>query len=55
MEPDSAGAFYWRTASGQEVDIVFEDRAGKVAGIEVKAAATLGTDDVRGLQVLATQ
>jgi len=45
--------FYWRTASGQEVDIVLEDRAGKVAGIEVKAAATLGSNDVRGLQVLA--
>ncbi len=45
--------FYWRTASGQEVDIVLEDRAGKVAGIEVKATATLGSNDVRGLQVLA--
>jgi predicted AAA+ superfamily ATPase len=45
--------FYWRTASGQEVDIVLENREGKVAGIEVKAAATLGTNDVRGLQTLA--
>ncbi|MFP5228077.1 MAG: ATP-binding protein [Acidobacteriota bacterium] len=45
--------FYWRTASGQEVDIVLEDRAGRVVGIEVKAAATLGTNDVRGLQALA--
>jgi len=45
--------FYWRTASGREVDIVLEDRAGKVAGIEVKAAATLGGNDVRGLQALA--
>jgi predicted AAA+ superfamily ATPase len=26
--------FYWRTASGQEVDLVLEDRAGKLAGIE---------------------
>jgi predicted AAA+ superfamily ATPase len=45
--------FYWRTASGQEVDVVLEDRAGRLAGIEVKAAATLGTNDVRGLQALA--
>jgi uncharacterized protein len=45
--------FYWRTASGQEVDIVLEDRAGRLAGIEVKAAATLGTQDVRGLQAMA--
>lgn len=42
--------FYWRTASGQEVDVVLEDRAGRVVGVEIKAAATLGTNDVRGLQ-----
>jgi predicted AAA+ superfamily ATPase len=46
--------FYWRTASGQEVDVVLEDRAGRVAGVEVKASATLGGNDVRGLQALAT-
>jgi uncharacterized protein len=45
--------FYWRTASGQEVDVVLEDRAGKVAGVEIKASATLGANDVRGLQALA--
>jgi hypothetical protein len=46
--------FYWRTASGQEVDVVLEDRAGRVAGVEIKAAATLSGNDVRGLQGLAT-
>ena len=46
--------FYWRTASGQEVDIVLEDRAGRLAGVEIKAAATLGGNDVRGLQALAS-
>jgi hypothetical protein len=45
--------FFWRTASGQEVDIVLEDRNGRVAGIEVKAATTLGGHDMRGLQALA--
>src|ERR1039457_2968624 len=45
--------FYWRTASGQEVDLVLEDRSGKVVGIEVKASATLHGNDVRGLQALA--
>jgi predicted AAA+ superfamily ATPase len=45
--------YYWRTASGQEVDIVLENRMGKVAGIEVKAAATLGERDVSGLRALA--
>jgi hypothetical protein len=46
--------FYWRTASGQEVDVVLEDRAGRVVGVEVKASATLSSKDVRGLQALAT-
>ncbi len=46
--------FYWRTASGQEADIVLEDRTGRLAGIEVKAAATPSGGDVRGLQALAT-
>jgi predicted AAA+ superfamily ATPase len=45
--------FYWRTVSGQEVDFVLEDRTGKVVGIEVKAAATLGSNDVRGLKAFA--
>ena len=45
--------FYWRTASGQEVDLVLEDRRGRLTGIEVKAAATLNGNDVRGLQALA--
>jgi predicted AAA+ superfamily ATPase len=45
--------FYWRTASGQEVDIVLEDSAGRVVGIEIKASATLGGGDVRGLQAMA--
>jgi predicted AAA+ superfamily ATPase len=46
--------FYWRTASGQEVDVVLEDRAGRLTGVEVKAAATLGANDVRGLRALAS-
>lgn len=45
--------FYWRTVIGEEVDVVLEDRAGRLAGVEVKAAATLGSGDVRGLQALA--
>jgi predicted AAA+ superfamily ATPase len=45
--------YYWRTASGQEVDIVLEDSAGHLVGIEVKASATLNRADLRGLQVLA--
>lgn len=45
--------FFWRTTSGQEVDIVLEDSAGRLAGIEVKAGATLTGNDVRGLEALA--
>ena len=45
--------FYWRTASGQEVDIVLGDSAGRLVGVEVKATATLGRGDVRGLKALA--
>ena len=48
-----AEVFYWRTASGQEVDVVLEDRAGRIVGIEIKSASTLNGNDVRGLQALA--
>ncbi|MGD0815560.1 MAG: ATP-binding protein [Verrucomicrobiota bacterium] len=46
--------FYWRTATGQEVDIVLEDNAGRLVGVEIKAGATLGGNDVRGLQAMAS-
>ncbi len=45
--------YFWRSASGQEVDVVLEDRAGRVVGIEIKSAATLDGRDVRGLEALA--
>lgn len=45
--------FYWRTASGQEVDVVLEDSAGRLVGVEVKASATLHSADIRGLEALA--
>jgi hypothetical protein len=40
-------------SSPQEVDFVLENSAGRLAGVEVKASATLGANDVRGLQALA--
>jgi predicted AAA+ superfamily ATPase len=43
---------HFRTAAGQEVDFVLEDRAGRVVGIEVKSAATVTSDDLRGLRAL---
>ena len=45
--------FFWRTASGQEVDLLLEDQEGRLVGIEIKAGATLGKKDVSSLQTLA--
>lgn len=45
--------FHFRTQTGQEVDIVLEDRAGNLAGIEVKASATVHAHDFKGLRTLA--
>jgi len=46
--------YFWRTASGQEVDILLEDSAGRLVGIEVKAGATLSGSDFKGLQAMAS-
>ncbi len=44
---------HYRDHSKFEVDAVLENRAGRVVGIEVKAASTVGPDDFRGLRRLA--
>jgi predicted AAA+ superfamily ATPase len=44
--------FHFRTQTGQEVDLVLEDPAGRLVGIEVKAGATVRAEDFRGLRVL---
>jgi uncharacterized protein len=44
--------FHYRTKDMVEVDAVLESRQGKVVGIEVKAASTVGPDDFRGLRHL---
>ena len=44
---------HFRTHSGLEVDLVLEDDSGRLAGIEVKASATLHNDDFKGLRALA--
>ena len=48
-----ARPYHFRTDSGQEVDLVLEDPAGRIVGIEVKAAASLQAHDLRGLKALA--
>lgn len=45
--------FHFRDKDGAEVDIVIEGDSGAVAGVEVKAAATVTGQDFRGLRKLA--
>ncbi|MEN8151798.1 MAG: ATP-binding protein [Planctomycetota bacterium] len=44
---------HFRTSHGREVDLVLEDRDGRVVGIEVKARASLNQRDFAGLHALA--
>lgn len=43
---------HYRTKDMDEVDVVIEDRRGRIIGIEVKASATVKSDDFRGLRQL---
>ena len=43
---------HFRTKEQDEVDLVLEDRRGRVIGIEVKASATVRPQDLRGLRKL---
>jgi len=45
-------AFHYRTLSGIEVDIVLEDAAGNIVGIEVKNAQTVYSQNFNGLKYL---
>jgi uncharacterized protein len=44
--------FHFRTQSGQEVDIVMEDAAGRLVGVEVKSSVTVTGGDFKGLRAL---
>ncbi len=46
-------AFHFRTEAGQEADIVLENAAGKIVGMEVKATTSLDAHDVPRLKALA--
>ena len=53
---DSRTALYFfRTATGLEVDVVLERPDGSVAGIEVKASASVGASDFAALKTLRNQ
>jgi predicted AAA+ superfamily ATPase len=45
---------YYRDADKFEVDVVIENSAGQLAGVEVKASATVKERDLRGLKKLAS-
>jgi predicted AAA+ superfamily ATPase len=44
---------HYRTHGGDEVDLVLEDRAGRIVGIEVKASASIDAGHFKGLKALA--
>ena len=49
---DAITFHHYRDKDGYEVDIVLEREGREVAGVEVKAAATVGESDFRGLRKL---
>ena len=44
--------FHFRDKDGAETDIVMEQASGAVAGVEIKAAASVNPSDFRGLRKL---
>ena len=50
---NGAVPYHFRTAAGQEVDLVLEAPGRRIAGIEVKASANVGQGDFSGLRSLA--
>ena len=45
--------FHFRTHNNIEVDIILEDYAGNIVGIEIKSGQTVISDDFKGLRTLA--
>ena len=48
-----AAPYHFRTAAGQEVDLLLEAPGQRIAGIEIKASASVGQGDFAGLRALA--
>jgi hypothetical protein len=51
---DDYRLLYYRDIDMFEVDVVIENAAGQLVGVEIKAAATVKADDLRGLKKLAS-
>lgn len=45
--------FHFRTAARREVDLLLEDSAGRIVGVEVKATASFANKHTAGLRALA--
>ncbi|MFA4948338.1 MAG: ATP-binding protein [Candidatus Krumholzibacteriia bacterium] len=45
--------YHLRTHTGDEVDVIMEDQAGRLVGVEVKASASVSDGDFRGLRTFA--
>lgn len=45
--------YHYRTTTGREVDIVLEDAAGQLVGLEVKASSTVVQKDFSGLAAMS--
>ncbi len=45
--------FHFRSHSGEEVDLILEDKAGRMVGIEVKATSTVTADMFKSLRSLS--
>lgn len=52
---ERARLYHYRTKDNMEVDAVLETPDGRVAGIEVKAGATVRSEDLAGLRHLASR
>ena len=51
---DDYQLLYYRDHDQFEVDIVIENAGGQLVGVEIKAAASIGLNDLRGLKRLAS-
>lgn len=43
---------HFRTSDGKEADIILENRAGQIVGIEIKSGSKIGLDAFKGLRLL---
>lgn len=48
----AARPYHWRTAGGREVDLILEDRAGRIVALEVKASTRFRERDIAALAEL---